>query len=395
MINPDYESVISSTILSLNTKRCLKNIAKVFIKINRGMFFESNLETDYTIFNHYILDVIGSINQFYDKLIDVALPRNLDSLIKGNENVNIDYFSSHRDELIHFQSICFSLGDVLTIVKRLKPYSEKFKDDKIYFKSIEKINNQKNILNDHTHSEGNRNFFLIFNTINNHEMEIFLYPQAFKFTFNDGIESNDFRLKQIKFCIKLILRSLNMLNVKVYSHFANSNTTEKFFDALNQIIQLEEFNEVEFHEKIPINWYSLYMMSNIGFLSDEYKKDDYAKLYQEIITEERKEIEFLNQKNNMIVTRYGLNMRCIEKIIENIKRYHRKVINIEQHLRIEYFLKNTSISVCVRLNSKEDHEESKSGIFDFLFGKLRKNTVINDDEEDMYNFIKSATFVLF
>ena len=87
LINSDINAIITSTILSQSTRTCLITIAKVLTKINRGIFFESNLETESTIFNHYIIEVIPIINQFYERLIDIQLPKTLDKLLEEHMKI--------------------------------------------------------------------------------------------------------------------------------------------------------------------------------------------------------------------------------------------------------------------------------------------------------------------
>jgi hypothetical protein len=125
LINSDINAVITSTSLSPNTRNCLKIIAKVLTKINRGIFFEASIDTDITVFNHYIIEVIPEINKFYDNLIDVSLPHVLDELInnviKGKDVSKYDYFKENYEELVNIQCICFSIQDILLLLKIVKP----------------------------------------------------------------------------------------------------------------------------------------------------------------------------------------------------------------------------------------------------------------------------------
>lgn len=296
--------------------------------------------------------------------------------------------------MVNVQSILFSVQDVLLIVKHCKNKTHLFikdrdstKNNKLFEKTIEKISNQENYLNQLIKLSPQRNFFLIFNVDFNPKKMKLLYPQVFRFTFTNEIESTDVVLKRIKFCIKLILRELNLINHKVYSHLTQSTSTEKFFNALNQILQLEEFNESEFNEKIPLNWYSLYMTSNLYLISEEYKNNDYDKLYDEVCREEKEEIGFLNSKSNLIIAKYGMNIRCIEKVNEKLKRDLFKVKQIEKIMKLDKFIKNAQINVCVRLNSKEDADGSfqrgsGGGFLDNIFFWNKRRT-ITEKERDL------------
>lgn len=269
-----------------------------------------------------------------------------------------------------------------------------------FVKTIEKISNQENYMNQlikASNANNTRYFFLIFNVENNPEKMSLLYPKTFRFTFTNEIESKEMILRRIKTCIKLILKGLNLINHRVYSHLNRAFTTQNFFIALNQIMQIEETTETEFNDKIPLNWYSLYMTTNLAYLSEEYKKNDYEGLYQELLREEGEEISFLNSKSILIIAKYGMNTRCAEKLIENIKRDLIKVKQIEKFMRMETFIRKAEIKVCVKHNIDEDsscnlsmNRQSGGFLENFFFWGKRKTVSIDetrmsrDQDEESY-----------
>jgi len=435
LINSDINAVITSNILSLNTKRCLTIITKVLTKINRGLFFDET-ESEYTIFNHYIIEIIPVMNSFYDNLIDVQLPDVLDSLI--NQNINLqtneksngnektldnalktttitqpfikyNYFKENQEELVNIQSVCFSIEDILQILRFVKPKLNIFKNmattlatntpttsPTFFVRTIEKIAYQEPYFNEvlsKSKAKNTRYFFLIFNIDNNPEKINILNPKTFYFTFTNEIESNEMILRRVKSCIRLILKGLNLINHRVYSHLNRAISTQNFFIALNQIMQIEETTETEFNDEIPLNWYSLYMTSNLAFLSEEYKKNDFEGLYQELLREEGEEISFLNSKSNLIRAKYGMNTRCAEKLIEKIKRDLIKVKRIEKFMRMESFIRRAEINVCIKYNVDEENSNNMSvsrnfGFFDNIFFWNKRRTITNEnsrffqDQED-------------
>lgn len=347
-------------------------------KINRGYFVEANTpDIEYTIFNHYIIEVIPEINKFYDALVDITLPKGIEEVINGENCVNEhNYFKENNEELINISNICFSAQDVLLIVQFIKPKLNLFKDDTLFCKSVEKVSNQEQFLNKLIKKEPNKKyFFLIFNTEYNPERLQLLKPVNFKYTFTEDMETNEFILKRIKFCIKLILKALNLINYKVYSHFSKATSTEKFFVALQNIIDFEDFSEVEVDDKLPLNWYALYMTSNLYYLAEEYKINDFDKLYKELLTEEQDELKLLNSKSNLIITKFGLNMRCCEKLLEKVHKDLMKVKQIDKYMKVDKFIRNAVINVCVKLTSKDEVEQKhkEGGFFEnIMFWKQRK-----------------------
>ena len=99
------------------------------------------METMFTIFNHYIIEIMPEINKFYSKIINVKLPKVIEDLLNNNNNSNFrsyDYFKDNSDELLSIKSICFNIQNVLYIAKLVKQKSELFKEDVLMVKSAEK-----------------------------------------------------------------------------------------------------------------------------------------------------------------------------------------------------------------------------------------------------------------
>ena len=96
-------------------------------------------------------------------------------------------------------------------------------------------------------------------------------------------------------------------------------------------------------------------------------------LYDEILQDETKQIDFLNFKSQLIITKYGLNIRTIEKITEKYKRDFFKVKQIEKFIKIYHFIKFSKIEVCVRLNQREEVDLNNKSIFSSFSDLFSKN----------------------
>ena len=80
---------MDSRIFSSNTKKCLNVIISVLSNANRCCLYPTTTDTEKTIFNYYLIEIIPILNKFYDKLIDVQLPKVLDDLVSENDKVNL------------------------------------------------------------------------------------------------------------------------------------------------------------------------------------------------------------------------------------------------------------------------------------------------------------------
>ena len=160
LTKPDENGITINCLLSTNTKNSMKIICTIFKKIYKGIFFNSYTETDYTLFNHYIVEIIPEMNIFFKSLIDVSLPKQIEDLLNkyltnnlvdnilDPEEINIEYnfFSENSEELVNLHCVCFNVTDILAIWRLFKSEKENFKQDIIFYKSLEKLNYQENLM---------------------------------------------------------------------------------------------------------------------------------------------------------------------------------------------------------------------------------------------------------
>lgn len=392
LANPDQNAIVTSTFLSDKTKMTLISLGKIIKKINIGYFFESSSDMNLTIFNHYFIEIMPEIIEFYDRLIDIKLPDAVQELLDnaaahgGDINslktdcLTYDYFKYHPDELLHIETICYSVKDVNLLIRTLRKNINLFKDDDVIVRAFNKSTYQENFLSKLEKEKG-RKFMLAYRIKNNPLKSDSLQQKVVKHSFSTNADSPDNIVTLVKFCIKLILKSLNIINPKTYSHLTYANTTEDFFMSLNEVVQFEEFTELENGNKIPLNWYALYLASNMHSMPEEYRKDNFKKLYYEILSEENEEISFLKNKSNLIITCFGMASRCSEKVIEQMKRDLSKMTKIHKFVRMDRFLKKTKVKVCVRLNKQKDEVREESNRKTGGFLSLFRTTVISNVEK--------------
>jgi len=174
-------------VYSKKTKNCLDVIISVLSKANSSSLFDTYLDPEKTIFNQFILEIIPILNKFYEKIIDIKLPKVIDDLINktvtkledsphkkifnfrtnkqrkdsnildkknaGNSSTQVplyEYFKENSDEILHLQSVCFSVEDVKFILELIGRDIEIFKDLERYpffTKTYKKIKNENEIIN--------------------------------------------------------------------------------------------------------------------------------------------------------------------------------------------------------------------------------------------------------
>jgi len=269
------------------------------------------------------------------------------------ENNDKHFFNTFQDQIYYFQSICISANQLNIIIKTVKKSKDIISEKHpIYLTSkslFEKCIFIKKL------SEKTNKYFLYINKIKNPLKieEIFLKEQKLTFSQNenDNLQHN-FILSRIKYCIKIIFKSLNLINSRVHSFLEEADTTEKLILGLNKIIELEDFNESE--NRIPLTWYSFYLNNYITKLDLDYKKNEFELFYSELLNEVLAYIEKLKNINNILNSKLGMNLRCAEKINEYVYKDYLKLKSIENFIRIDKFMESTNVEVCIRKTTKEE-----------------------------------------
>ena len=429
VLSLENKNVMEAKIFSNSTKNCLNEITTILYNANKCMLFNSDNDTEKTIFNYYLIEIIPILNKFYDKLIDVKLPKVLDDLVseekleitefmndkiytfkhkqvvgeqnkdknKPIENMNdkeekipphhtYDYFKENSDEILHLQCICFSIQDILFIMnlinKNIKIFSnlEKYS---FFCKTYERIQKDEYKLDGEMNKDIKKvKFFVIFQDEKNSQLEkLMVQKDKIESTFVGENEESDLICKRVKFCIKTILKGLNLLNNKDFTYLNMAISTDKFLTALKYI--LEDIGEMsEMKNKIPLKWYGQYISNNKKQLNNIYQENDFEQLYDEIYNEELNILNELKLFSSIIITRDGMNLRCAEKILEKIRYALKHIQEAKKFLKIEKFVDSEEIEVCVSTKEIEEWKE-----------KNKKNKK-KDKEEILENNNPSKTAII-
>ena len=406
VLSLENKNVVENIIFSLDTKKCLNVIISVLSTANKCLLYNCNTDTEKTIFNYYLMEIIPILNKFYEKLIDIELPKTLNDLVsrtkdrleENNEGKMFsfrrrqvlsnetpcpsktlkysptplyDYFNENSDEIMQIQCICFSLSDIFFIINLINKDVESFRElpkYEYFRKTVERIQDEEYKLDKQLAEETtNRRFFVIYKEEKNSQIEKLFRQKNKKIDENNTLESDLIRLK-IKDSIKKILKGLNVLNNKDYSYLNMATSNEKFLQAIHYTLEdILEFSEND--NSIPLNWYGQFIINNKQSLDKSYLENDLEKLYEELYNEETNILNELKSYSSILITRDGMNLRCAEKILEKTKNDQRRIIKAKKLQKIENFIEKDVTEVCIKINEKNDKiENDKSGLKG-LFGK--------------------------
>ena len=440
VLSLENKNVMDSRIFSQNTKRCLNVIISVLSNANRCSLYPTTTDTEKTVFNYYLFEIIPLINKFYEKVIDIELPKTLEELIakvklkieqnidnkifhfrrknikrridptkkeieikkepeKLEEEIKYNYFKNNDDEIMHLESICFSAQDILFILSLIQKKPKLFEglpDYKFFSKTIERIKAEDERLQNIVRKNGiNKQFFIVFQEEKNLKLENLIRNNSSNVsTFSSINQDSDIICKRIKFCIKTILKDLNLLNNKDYSYLNRAISTNKFFGAIKKTLNNITYSSGE-TDKIPLKWYGQYLYKNKKGLSQIYQNDDYEKLYIELLEEEENILKELKSFSSTIITRDGMNLRCAENLLDKVKYDLGDIEEAKKFVKIEKFIDTEKIEVCMRFKEEKDDKNSSEKlpmviITDISECNHQKNATDDNDKKN-----KSLAHTLF
>ena len=442
VLSLENKNVMDSRIFSQNTKKCLNVIISVLSNANRCSLYATTTDTEKTIFNYYLFEIIPLINKFYEKVIDIELPKTLEEFIaqiklkieqnidnkifqfrrknikrridptkkeieikkeptKPEDEIKYNYFKNNDDEIMHLESICFSAQDILFILSLIQKKPKIFEglpDYKYFAKTIERIKAEDARLESIVRKNGiNKEFFIIYNEEKNSKLEnLIRNNKSSVSSFSSIDQDSDIVCKRIKFCIKTILKGLNLLNNKDYSYLNKAISTNKFFGAIKKTLNDISDNSGE-TDKIPLKWYGQYLYNNKKYLAEVYQNDDYEKLYIELLEEEENILKELKSFSSTIISRDGMNLRCAENLLDKVKYDLGDIEEAKKFVKIEKFIDTEKIEVCIRFKDEKDEKNNTEKdklpmviISDISECNHQKNSTDDNDKKN-----KSSAHTLF
>ena len=428
ILSLDSKNAIMNRIFSPSIKKCVNIIVNVLSNANRASLYMTNCDTEKTIFNYYLIEIIPILNEFYDELINIKLPSiieqyvsqvdknikdNIDNKIfhfkrRKNPNINsnkenndkkqnsenkdkninnsinennltYDYFKENPDEIMRLQGICFSLSDAMFIYKLIirKEYDKndyhknnndnKFEINKIFknfskydffYKTVERISCDDYKLENQIKNNLDKSiYYVIFKDERNTQLEKLYMSKKQNYTsfYNDEKLDKDPSniLKRIKFCIKNILKNIE-LN---FSFLDKATSTDKFFSAIFYELEEEEENK-EILDKPPMKWYSQYIYENKSNLDIKYRKNDFQLLYEELLEEENQKLIELKNITSKIITKNNINLNCAENLINKINFSLEDILEEKKCTKLEKFIDTEEIKVCILTSKGKNNELS-------------------------------------
>ena len=376
-----YKNVISSKyfmsklnhllISKLLTSRTMNNIEILGFIIKQllsGQLFNSKNNPNYTIFNRFFIEYMPKIHDFFNRFLDVQLPPLLQKIVQNEETPetkeilsNNFVCESFKQDIIKSTSVCFSPEQIISIVNIMQRHEnlftnlsvdERMKEDyKLFIEcfnqlcEIEHIDTLTNVRYEDEYSkEGKITYVSIeelhfsdeLQKINKINQGIFFLEEIGQ--PKDENEKTRNECIKIKNLLSLILSSIHD-TIELNCFKSTIKNTQDFVENLIPIMKAHYY---QLDNITQIEKYILKLKLLLPNLPDEYKRNDYSKLYNELKNEITQSINVIDFG---ILGKVKDKSIFVSKELQQTKNHLIELKNLDVIEKIQDFLDNETINV--------------------------------------------------
>ena len=405
LINPTQGALINNYIISNNTMHNMNLAIKIIERFTSFVLYETKKDSIFSPFNNYFIENIHKLIKLNETLINTKMPIFIEKIIEGKiqPNSKYDYFKENPNEILSCRSIFLSMNHVKVIMKGVihllqdengffQKLVSKIIDSKENMQYLIELSDQnekvvkKTIKNEKGRgkihiTEKNVKYFLfndlIFNEkyqklLNNNDINTYFKLEEKK--ISDKLDATELAENLIIKTKNLISSSLSNYRILEETNFGIINK-ENTFDILKKLKHFMKSTNYVVDEGIPSEWYIGLLLENLKKLPEEYKKNDFEKLYYELEKDIKKEIESHNfEQLSTIVAK----MRFSKRRKDFYSRVKDVLIDINLNNKINHIIENDEINVKL--------------YFKYSEGKKKLNIYKEDLSERQLEFLNSFVF---
>ena len=418
---PSLNGLISDFVISGITLKNIKLITFIIQKLFSGNLFKNNNnEYHYTPFNWFFINKMDNILNFFEKATNVTLPNFIEKFVEDKlpKDYLYNYFDENEEQIYASISICFSIKNLISILDGLDKSKDFLKNDNPKIikisRAFERLNDEdtrdhiksvdKKLLNTYTeeykkkgkfkdkgHSLEIENYFLFINE----EVE---KKYEYLFNINNKIAHFYIDMKKNEKSEKLDEKEKNLIKIKNYlcSSLCNykvldksefnmeeNNDTRKILEVIKTYMTLPNF--ILNNNAIPSIWYINSILEYLEKIPEEYKKDEFKKLFNELTENLNNDIKMLDFEK-LILFRNKL------KFLKKTKDYYNDKNNLINNIiineKIKHFVEEASIPI--EMYYKYDDKEKKFDVTKSnIKEKLFEDRVIYDYPKKNHKALKT------
>ena len=356
-----------------------------------------------------------NILYFYEKSKNVKLPDFIEKYIneKLPEDYIYDFFEENKEEFCANISICFNVDNLFCLVKGLEKSdiflqnknNSKINKLKRAFNKLKSESTKKEIIkadkknkkdykdkmneNEQKSKEEKNKYYYLYNEIINpnkynnffsiNNKIAYFYINLKKIQKNKILDENEKNIIKIKNYLCCSLGNFRLLNKSDFNIDVTSNT-KKMLNEIKNYMSLPNF--ILNNNTIPSIWYINSILDYLNKIPEDYRKNDYEKLFNELrnnLNDSINELDF----EKLILFRNKL------KFLDKMNNYYEKLFKLKNNIVINENIKRIAEDafIPVDISFKYDDEGEK-------YFKLQKSKLQNKDFEDkiIYEGHKKKSF---
>ena len=380
--NPTFGALINEYIISKGTINNLKIVSNIISRLCLGRFYTSDYSNgNYTLFNRFFMERMPDVFTFFDDVIDITLPENINNLI--NDQLQVDfqssYFRDNPDDIFFHRSILFCFDSLYNIIDNMKKNKNILFVNKNKKKLEETLNKLLSNINMKTLDEIKNNITYEIDenkgkNIEDNKIEIrkyflinqLLINEKYSYILNINQEKPYFNIKELK-KIKTeeeiiknnIIKSKNLISSILYNYcklnkeFYKKNKITDSISIFKEMKKYIKSSDFVVDETLPSEWYLDTFLETINKIPKNLSNNDYELLYNEL-------------KEDIINSINSLNFDVLSNLYENIKFAKRRkniykeeekslndiFLNDKVDLIIEYTKIPCELNFCYNLKEK-------------------------------------------
>ena len=398
---PEHNCYLDSTIISQETQNNLLLIFNILKKFISTELYENNHEYgNYVPFNYFFIENTPKLLEICQKLLDVNIPQQ--SKRNHDNTRSIDSYS-----------ICFNISNLTRILNIIKHNPEVFfgakeddnenKEGKELEIIFDKLKTNKDIFKSLKEKDDNIiNYYSIYELFYTEKTKKLLFNSVYSISKNFKIPENDNKMNILvhsKNIISDILYSVDLFNLKKISTKIDWNNITQmlsqlsnYYGIFNSFVEFNNTDSVIEEEdesenitvkdsiynntnNLPIEWYINSLIINLEKLDDEYKVNNYQKLFEQLTQDIKKSI---NNYNFEALSQVFERLQKSQAYIEDYFNFQKSYKNIYLNLNIKNFIEKEKIEIQIhyikekKFQIRNKNTKNKSFLLNIFKGQFKR-----------------------
>ena len=395
-VNPTSGAYINNYIISNTTLHNLHIISQFISQFLSFRLFSSEEQGEYTPFNGYFIENMNKLFDIYDHMTKVKLPDFLGKLINGEitkDNFEFDYFKENKNEILFHRTILLSANHIKLLINKINQlknsiYNKENSEFQIIMSKL--VDNNDNVKYLQSLCEENDSKIKVIKKVKKNkgqkkeekkEQNIkyllfsdLLYNEKYKKLLSLDSNYSYFKLEEKKsspntnkdnkdnkeVIENIIIKTKNVISTLLYNNLGlvetdfqegQINNTIEIFKKLRLFMKSNDF---VVDQSIPSDWYIELLFEYLKKLPQEYKDNDYNKLYKELKNDIEKSIKQYNFEELSIIIDKKKFGKKIKLYYNNIKEI---LLEINLNISVNKIIENEQINVKVFFKYNEDKKD--------------------------------------